>query len=707
MAQQVAAGAGVPPGGVPPGAPPPPPQPPAAPGAVAPGAGQPPPDPLPALADPRTYREFYQVVANDPFHGEYADIMREYRSSALPPEANPPTPANIMALALADTAPQAYVGLDSTTNPPRMFVVHRVTRFPTARGRAATQWDNVVMGLLEDMTVLGPSIVRWENTALHRVQDTIVPVVAEVDPMIAALNEDEHQMNPLPPGAPNSEVVNTRRMMYVPPAYVPLLLNQRLTPKQAWGTVVGAIQQDNRAEACSELITWLRVALIRSGPNVPALLGNERPALAAPDDGLANWWKGLIEDDLPGRRAGAQGPGGGAPPGLETMLERFAERTEALADRGGGAAAAQAKLPSERWPASIGRLLRMCHATAEEELPASYYIMANAKKSEERVVLQDLFDRRAQEPDAASKDAPIATPDLAKKFFALDFWGYDADALEQGVSVFSVPFLTTDQREELATLSAAYDAITGGAAQPSLSDVRELNSQNKLVLPTKMTQAVYSCKQFSIVLDVGYGADHPLSISWRQMCRGWDRALYRLFTMEASDPNMACKALLTLHYMMWGWQVDTRQLMAPSEHQALETIPAPDFKQFFRQLEQRTWIPPTIPVRYTQPAPREAAPPARGQPAGTSPRAPAAGQTRVVNPHPVADLTSDLNIARMIANAGGDRPPLRTGDGRQMCHAWHCKNACFDDCSRRYDHCQPTAEDLQKRKEWVERARSA
>ena len=87
------------------------------------------------------------------------------------------------------------------------------------------------MGLLdEDLTVLGPTTIHWENMALHCVQNRIVPVIAKVDPLIATPGEDDHQTNQLPSGAPNVEVVNTRCMMYVPPAYMPLLLNQRLTP---------------------------------------------------------------------------------------------------------------------------------------------------------------------------------------------------------------------------------------------------------------------------------------------------------------------------------------------------------------------------------------------------------------------------------------------------------------------------------------------
>jgi hypothetical protein len=51
-----------------------------------------------------------------------------------------------------------------------------------------------------------------------------------------------------------------RHLMYVPPKYVPIVANRRLTPKESWFELVGTIRADGAEEDCMELIDWCALA---------------------------------------------------------------------------------------------------------------------------------------------------------------------------------------------------------------------------------------------------------------------------------------------------------------------------------------------------------------------------------------------------------------------------------------------------------------
>jgi hypothetical protein len=56
-----------------------------------------------------------------------------------------------------------------------------------------------------------------------------------------------------------TEIVRTRNAMAVPPKYIPIVLGQRLTPREAYTQLGGAIRMLEGQEAdCANLLTFLR-----------------------------------------------------------------------------------------------------------------------------------------------------------------------------------------------------------------------------------------------------------------------------------------------------------------------------------------------------------------------------------------------------------------------------------------------------------------
>jgi hypothetical protein len=65
---------------------------------------------------------------------------------------------------------------------------------------------------------------------------------------------------------------HTRHLMYVPPKYVPIVANQRLTPKELWFELVSTIRADGAEEDCYELINWCILAATGEDDTLPSAI---------------------------------------------------------------------------------------------------------------------------------------------------------------------------------------------------------------------------------------------------------------------------------------------------------------------------------------------------------------------------------------------------------------------------------------------------
>ena len=121
----------------------------AAQGPAAPAQQPAPPVPLvPQPAGPHTYVDYYNIADNDPYHGNYVNAMQTYHV----PLANagvvaPATLAN-QVYDSASTVPMSFVLLcrdpaaDAATDPGKVVLFHRVSKFAARIGLPPTAWDD-------------------------------------------------------------------------------------------------------------------------------------------------------------------------------------------------------------------------------------------------------------------------------------------------------------------------------------------------------------------------------------------------------------------------------------------------------------------------------------------------------------------------------------------------------------------------------------
>jgi hypothetical protein len=107
---------------------------------------------------------------------------------------------------------------------------HRVSRFAPRMGLAPTPWDNTGFAFLGDMIQgQAPPTVSWDNSYFHTIQQTRVPTVDALDQTLAA-QPDTELVGPFDPGDAGTELVRTRRAMFIPTKYVPIVLDLGLFP---------------------------------------------------------------------------------------------------------------------------------------------------------------------------------------------------------------------------------------------------------------------------------------------------------------------------------------------------------------------------------------------------------------------------------------------------------------------------------------------
>ena len=142
-----------------------------------------------------------------------------------------------------------------------------------------------------------------------------------------------------------------RTLVHLPYCFVPLALDQQLTPQAAWTVLSGAISSEGGAvEAqCAPLLSFLRTAAVE-GSAIPFATADLE--VVAPDKALEAQQMEILRRDIPARFD--TGASGGLSPGdvMTLALTAFEARTDIL-DRtcvasDGALRALRVKTPEER-----------------------------------------------------------------------------------------------------------------------------------------------------------------------------------------------------------------------------------------------------------------------------------------------------------------------------------------------------------------------
>ena len=153
-----------------------------------------------------------------------------------------------------------------------------------------------------------------------------------------------------------------RTLVYLPCRFVPLSLDQQLTPQASWTVLAGAISSkggDVEAQ-CAPLLSFLRAAAVE-GSAIP--FATAELEVVAPDKALEAQRMEILQRDLPARFD--TGASGGLSPGdsMTLTLTAFEERTDMLertrVASDGAPRALRVKTPEERWGAVLEGALRI------------------------------------------------------------------------------------------------------------------------------------------------------------------------------------------------------------------------------------------------------------------------------------------------------------------------------------------------------------
>ena len=127
----------------------------------------------------------------------------------------------------------------------------------------------------------------------------------------------------------HSEEVEVRTLVHLPYRFVPLALDQHLTPRAAWTVLVGAISSEGGVveTQCALLLAFLRAAAVQ-GLMIPFEAADLK--VVAPDKSPEVHRMEILRRDLPARfDAGALG-GGSAGDAMTLALSTFEARTDML-----------------------------------------------------------------------------------------------------------------------------------------------------------------------------------------------------------------------------------------------------------------------------------------------------------------------------------------------------------------------------------------
>ena len=182
----------------------------------------------PDLAPPiRAYRTYFSKPETDPFCGNYAAVLDQYRVDPLNAAAAP-TPASVTQHIYAASQqgdPTAFLlwhatpGLVADRDPSRISLLHTVSHYASRMGRPPCCWDGESFANRGDVTFGTAPLAHWYPAYLHLTAAVHVPSAAAIDTAIAG-EAGLKMMGPYGAGDAGVESVRCRKTVYVPAPYV-------------------------------------------------------------------------------------------------------------------------------------------------------------------------------------------------------------------------------------------------------------------------------------------------------------------------------------------------------------------------------------------------------------------------------------------------------------------------------------------------------
>jgi hypothetical protein len=667
------------------------------------------------------YQTWYADLARDPFIGSYAAMYANYDLAHAPgavrtriyPNGNNGVPISHLLVVSQPNDPADAAGL--------IQGYHRVARYQPSLV-AVTPFDDIAYAFLGDVrNGQAPHTVVWDDNYFARNAAVQVPTAANMDQLLAAAPAAE-LVGPFVAGDPDTEVLVVRNSVYVPNRYMTMLLDDAMTPRQAWGRIRGTVVTDGLEIECRPLLDWLRVALTRRVANQGSTLAQAPPAtqIIATLEGATtfqNYRMAVVERDHPDLRSGptTQGAqliaGGLNDLATQSRLAREADEARRVQER--------TKTPQDLFPSGLQRLMRWCQAQTEIQLPPIYTDLAMAKKGNRRATIQAAV-ANAMELLGYSQDFPITTK-IASRVVDLEWSHQSTDDLSVGLHVFTLGWLTAAETEDAKRLNSVADVMFSGLSAPSVSDASAiLDSGDDVRVPRTIAQLRYSVENLHAFWYVHLGPAHPLTARLQEYHRALisKEAVLELVIPRNNVPKTWVPALLArrLHIDCQVWMSDQARSDYP--------LPIPPLVEVFSEIaRKRDWA-PDLPSGYfhVDPPAHHTVPPSVGGMSdltghtlgtiGTGTVAPA--------PAPSSSATEQKPIRNAAPNAAYDEFALlglKTAKVKDyctthrvpwptvrpnvpFCPSYHIKHMCNTRCRAAADHNPQSAEQSQRMVEW-------
>ena len=281
-----------------------------------------------------TYAEHYAALPDD-LQGRYDRLLAPYD----PASGRSHQQLLHRLLSMSDASPKAFVGLVEHSGSYCTVLVHRITLFKS-HPVDVSDWDGKALGFGGDV-MPGNHIELMEvpEDAFAVAPEHVVPTRENVDHLLSG-NPAVEVLGPFTVGDPDTEPLKCRKMVPVPAAYLHLLLDRTLTPRQLWEQVGGGHHRGRQGSG-----VWGAAQLDSSSPHREKQHGDPPPPPPPPPATLASpILLGRLSEVFPPIRVepvhrppstGSVSPGSNGPDGVTGGCAAARERCSTAGSSGG------------------------------------------------------------------------------------------------------------------------------------------------------------------------------------------------------------------------------------------------------------------------------------------------------------------------------------------------------------------------------------
>ena len=492
--------------------------------------------------DAVTFREKFERM-EDVYAGFYRTLLAEYR-------VNPQVTAGELLRRSStrlpmDQMPAVFIYQDPLS---MLRIVHHIHQVETPFGQPANPLSDIYLGFNGEVFNGSAQVIQIPATFFATTGNIIVPSNASLTALLATAQNG--MTGPFNEGDPDTEMINTRKAIPVPHAYVGLIGFRNLTPLDAWQQVGQQIILDGREEDCAVLLKFLRAATVvvrgaerGNGINLPPTTIQPNALLPPVDGPVLEHVHRKLRQCLPRLFAPP------APEGVPQAVQVAGLLTQAVTDgidawRADRDIATAPKNFSEVFPANAISVRRLCLAgNNDDNLPQfwRYFAERKRKKGQGLGHLTNLTLERCRDP-TSSKIRPIITTALWANISSFELGAIDLEIITQGVSPFLMCPASHTKAEQATELHNQYMMLHGDHSTPMLSDVRQLIPSNAYNIPEDLYSLVDFIGAYSVIWDVLVGSDHPLSMALHSHHTYWVNEVRA--TLRAAPLTMYAISLL-------------------------------------------------------------------------------------------------------------------------------------------------------------------